>query len=499
MKHLFQLIKKMNNQEVQYFKQKHLSDAGFLQLFEIIEKHRKKDDGQIEEKVKEFGFKNLAYLKHILLQKLLEAIVSSRQSTDEQSEILYELILIKSLREKKMISLAVKKWESLYKKCLEKGFATHIQLLLHERWHLSMEEEKFNSFTEYTDFIEFYLEHSHNYEKLTRIRQLERKSRLLMKKSYFKDEKDNQLLKDLAVNLKFLSGEMKYFDQEYQIFYNAAQSYIHFLQHNFNDAYFSARSCFGYLKESRKSFCRFNENFTLQFLKYYSDLLFLVNRKEEITELLSTLKKISFSTDYFIGQQQIIIFLIDNRLAHKEYNYDEVKKLYLESKNNLDEWLEKCALEWRPVLLGSISISAYVSGFPQKGLYFLYQYEKSYAKSFRKEILSFFYLFGVLLAYESKDYEVFNTTYHKAYMHFYRNPEHYPIFDEIMKPMRKAFEKYDNESRAKIFEKILKKIEVSGDSGYFQILFSYFDFPSWFRSKIENLSYVEYKLKYAEK
>ena len=499
MKHLFQLIKKMNNQEVQYFKQKHLSDTGFMQIFEIIEKHKKKKDEIIDTKITEIGFKNITYLKHILFQKLLEAIVSSRQSNDEQAEILYELILIKSLREKKMISLAVKKWESLYKQCLQKGFATHIQLLLHERWHLSLEEEKFNSVKEYTDFIEFYLEHSHSYEKLTRIRQLERKSRLLMKKSYFKDEKDDQLLKDLSVNLKFLSGEMKYFDSEYQILYNAAKSYIHFLQHNFEDAHISSQICYENLEKNIDSFCRFNENFTIQFLKYHSDLLFLVNKKEEIPELLSTLKKISFSTDYFIGQQQIMIFLIDNRFAHKEYNYDEVKKLYLESKNNLDEWLEKCALEWRPVLLGSISISAYVSGYPQKGLYFLYQYEKSYAKSFRKEILSFFYLFGVLLAYESKDYEVFNTTYHKAYMHFYRNPEHYPIFDEIMKPMRKAFEKYDNESRTKIFERILKKIEVSGDSGYYQILFSYFDFPSWFRSKIENLSYVDYKLKYAEK
>lgn len=489
----------MNSQEILHFKQNYLSDKGYWRVFEVIEKHKKKDPVQIEKKVKECNFKNLNYLTHILLQKLLEAIVSSRQSTDKQAEILYELILIKSLREKKMISLAVKKWEALYKQCLEKGFATHIQLLLHERWHLSLEEERFNSFNEYTDFNEFYLEHSHSYEKLTQVRQLERRSRMLMKKSYFKDEKDDQLLKDLSVNLKFLSGKMKYFDEEYQILYSAAQSYIYFLQHEFKEAHISAEICYENLKKNMDSFCRFNENFTLQFLKYHCDLKFLVNRKDAIPELLSTLKKISFSTDYFIGQQQIMTFLINNRLAHKSYNYDEVKKLYLESINNLDEWLDKCVLEWRPVLLGSISISAYVSGYPQKGLYFLYQYEKSYAKSFRKEILSFFYLFGVLLAYESKDYEVFNTTYHKAYMHFYRNPEHYPIFDEIMKPMRKAFEKYDNESRAKIFERILKKIEVSGDSGYYQILFSYFDFPSWFRSKIENLSYVDYKLKYAEK
>ncbi len=491
----------MKRREIQHFRQGIAGSAttNYIRLFDLIEQWKRADAAVIEVKIKQAGLNNIIYLKHILLQKLCESMVWKKNNLDPQCKLLYELIIIKQLRNRNMTGLALKRWDSLYKHSLDKELATFVQLLLNERWQLSIAGREENSPHNYFDLVDLSQSQSEAYGKLVKMRHLEIKIHALIKKSYFLDEHDAGSIKALSTALDSIPSLVNYYEEEYQMLYYSAKSKVLFLTKNYVEALRKVEKAYQIWKHNSNSNFNNNGRFTIEFIKYYADLLFTNNKPERIPALLSFIKKHKFNDEYYSEQHKVLYFLLENRYYNTIRKYDKVKKLYTQSKKHLDHWLANCPTDWKPVLLIGISISAYVSGKPLAAFSHLYQYERIYAKSFRKDSLSILYLFSVVLAYDLEDFELFQAAYQRAYMHFYRNQEHRHIFVDILKPIQKAFGKPGAEDRIAIFKIVVKKINSSANFKSYKLLFANFDFRAWFASKIHNMDYAKYKIMQATK
>ena len=489
----------MNGREIQRFRQQHTARSipNYIRLFDVIESNLNADPATIETKILQTGMKNTTYLKHILLQKLCDTLIDVHRGQDIQSDFLFELIIIKQLRSRNMTGLALKKWEALYKQCRDKKLATFIQLLLNERWQLSLVGREENSLDNYLELVDTYYHQAEAYQKLVNMRRLESKIHALIKKSYLPDEQGNQEREELRKELKKVPLRISHFDEEYQILYFNCKSKLSFLEKGYADALDLTRKAYRLWEKNAMIQLEVNARFTIEFLKYYADLLFTNKQLPEVKKLLTFIKACRFNNRYYIIQHQILIFLLEIRYYNTSGQYDQVQKLYLKSGKFLDRWLKVCPADWKSMLLMSISISAFSIGKTSSALNYLYQYEKIYAKSFRKDVLSMLYLYCVVLTYELRDHDLFNAAYQRAYMHFYRNKEHRHIFLDILKPLRKAFWNPHVEDQMQIFKTALKVIDSNSGKKSYQLLFSQFDFPAWFASKVHKVSYAQYKTEQA--
>ena len=477
----------MDKREVQRFRQQHTSQVvpNYIRLFDVIVSNLEADPDAIELLIQKTGMKNITYLKHILLQKLCDTLIDEGRGQDIQSGCLLELIIIKQLRSRNMTGLALKKWEALYKQCRDKKMATFIQLLLNERWQLSLAGREENSLENYLGLVETYYHQAEAYKNLVNMRRLESKIHALVKKSYLLEDHTVNEIKEFRKELKKVPLHISHFDEEYRILYFTCRSKLCLLEKDFAEALYFAREAYRLWEENAKVQLVVNPRFTIEFIKYYADLLFINKRLVKLKKLLAFIKICHFNNKYYLTQHQILIFLIENRYFNTIRQHEQVPKLYTKSGKFIDRWLEVCPADWKSLLLMGISISAYSIGKTSSALNYLYKYEKIYAKSFRKDTLSVLYLYCVVLTYELKDHDLFNAAYQRAYMHFYRNKEHRSIFLDILKPLKKAFGQHNINNRIEIFRMALGVIKRNGSNKSSQLLFSYFDFPGWFASKVQ--------------
>ena len=490
------LIQQMTQGEKSFFRRKHHANPlpNYIILYQTINKWKDRNEDYIKSKIDNLGMTNLAYVKHILLKNLLYSLTEYYRE-EKELNILHELDIIKILRRRGLMILASKKWENVYKQCLEEGHATYMELLLLEKWQLNPTGSGNTGIKEHQKLVEFSTKHRLAFQNLLHIRSLTFQFKYLVKKSNLLYNDDKKFFSELCAEFNSLPKEIKLYNDEYKILANLTESYIYFLRQEYLYALHVAEIIYEKIAVAEVYFFRHNEEFVLLFFKYYSELLFINNKISAIIPLLEVINNHVFINERNLIQRDIISFLIENKRLHKLYDYKKVEELYVHIKDKVDLWLKQIIPEWKSLFLGSIAISAFVIGEQKKALFYLYRYEFSYIKSFRKEIVSFFNLFSVVIAYEIDDDEIFETTYQKAYMHFYQYKEYEMLFEGFIKALRKAFISPSNEEEV-ILEEIIQNMQVLQKKKSSKLIFSYFDFHSWLQATKQKQSYAEYKQRF---
>lgn len=483
----------MTHGEKSFFRRQQTAQSvpAYILLYQTINKWRDQNEDFIKAKIDKLGLSNLTYVKHILLKNLLKSLTDYHREDDEL-DILHELDIIKLLRRRGLLTLAAKKWENTHKQCLEQGLATYMELLLLEKWQLNPTGSGNTGIQEHRKLVEFSAQHRKAYQALLQIRSLTFQFKYLVKKSNLLYSDDRETFSELCNEFCSLPQEIKLYNDEYKTLHDLVESYIYFFNQEYLSALKVAEMIYKKIRKAQSHFFRHNEEFVLLFFKYYAELLFINKLFAQITQLLDTVSHHHFANERNLKQRDILIFLVENKRLHKLYDYEQIEVLYTQVKDQVDTWIDQIIPEWKSLFLGSFAISAFVIGKQKEALYYLNRYEYSYTKAFRKETISFFYLFSILIAYEIDDDNVFEMTYQKAYMHFYQYKEHKQLFEKIVKNLRKAFLSPSTE-REIIFAEILKEMENLRKKKSNQLIFSYFDFPSWLQSKIQKQSYAEYK------
>jgi len=490
---VIELIQHMTHGEKSFFRRQQTTQSApaYILLYQTINKWRDQNEDFIKAKIDKLGLSNLAYVKHILLKNLLKSLTEYHREDDEL-DILHELDIIKLLRRRGLLTLATKKWENAHKLCLEQGHATYMELLLLEKWQLNPTGSGNTGIQEHRKLVEFSVQHRKAYQALLQIRSLTFQFKYLVKKSNLLYSDDKKAFAELCNEFNSLPQDIELYNDEYKTLYDLVKSYIYFLNHEYSSALEVAEMIYAKICEAQSHFFRHNEEFVLLFFKYYAELLFINNLFAQITPLLHTISNYNFINERNLKQREILFFLVENKKLHKLYDYEQIEILYTQIKDQVDVWIDQIIPEWKSLFLGSFAISAFVIGKRREALYYLNRYEYSYTKSFRKEIVSFFYLFSIFIAYEIDDHDIFEITYQKSYMHFYQHKEHKQLFEKIVKNLRRAYLGPSTEEEV-IFIEILKEMETLRKKKSNQIIFSYFDFLSWLQAKIQQQSYTEYK------
>lgn len=493
--YLVTIISQMTKSEKLFFRRNKSTDSPSLTtaLYDTISKNRIQDSISFDKKLKKQFGNQLPVLKHQLLQEILSSSVLYHLQFNEQTEILHEICIIKTLRQKNQIELALKRWKKVFEKCVALEQPAYIEILLQEQLKLKLNNAQHFNMLDHKHIIEFAESHSRNFAIIQQIRIIYQQLIYLRKRSYIISKENEKLLNHQKQALAQLRKPNQQSFNEYFILYYTSYGIVSFLQGNFTKAQQFLDKIFSTLDLSN-IFLRNNYEFVLDFIRLYFDALFFSQQYRLIQKQLKLIETLQFRHTQVQIQFDIILFLTKNRLYHTICEYDKVKTLFQQHHQNFSEWIHQSAQEIKTLLCASLSVSYFIAEKFSDSMQFVQQVMGIFNKSHRQEIISFFYLFDVMIAYELKNNIIFDSKYHNAYTHFQKYKQYHDIGISILQTLNKCYHAKSFDERKKYFTTFINHVNINQNKST-QIIFTYFDIPVWMESKVYRLSYSTFRKK----
>ena len=273
---------------------------------------------------------------------------------------------------------------------------------------------------------------------------------------------------------------------------------VHFLEGKFEKSFAALRAVYDKVQGSI-SFLNYNNEFLLDFIKFYSDISFFNKNYAAVENLLAVSYTVSMANDMYLGPRSILHFLIKNRLYSTTTQYQKVDELLAQHQTDFEQWLKTASEETCTVLNAGLAISYFIAQNYAEALYYANNLINTYTKSSRQEVVAFAYIFESVIAYELNEFQTFDSKIKNAIAFFYRYPQHKEIGHEMLSALQSAFGKPTRAERRRMFEKLLKSLRASEHKISKQVIYNYFDFPAWFEAQIAGLRYQDYRKKIAAK
>jgi hypothetical protein len=234
-----------------------------------------------------------------------------------------------------------------------------------------------------------------------------------------------------------------------------------------------------------------NVEFYFDLLGMYSDVAFLLNKFDEVHSAIDHTCNNLLTNNYAKYNFQAIQFRCLNRMYNKKGDYDKVETLITNHEKDISHWLLFTNAESKLLLINSIGLSSFILKKYDDAFYYFKQFNESFNKIIRKELQTLGYLFLTVITYELKNDIQFESCYNNAYKHFYRhnNPL---LFEKIILHLLKATfrNRNANESIEKM-KSVLAELDANKHDPTQQMIFNYFNFPRWIRSKILGKDYKD--------
>lgn len=492
---LYDTISKMNKSEKLFFRRNFSSEKEpphFLKIYDLIISIRNIDNVElINKKIEELKLGNENYIKHQLLEKLLFSNMIFNSAENEQIQILNDISIIKSLRIKNQLDLARKKWQKLFIHCIELQQPAYIEILLQEKLKLELYNNINYSYDDHKTLLKFSKQHTHSFSQIKQLRTVYQDLLFIRKRSYILAKENIESFNDNKIKFNELDKTLINSSNEFYFLYKICAGMIHMLDGNFKKAIKELSEPFEKL-DINISFLKYNNEFVLDFIRFYFDVMFFAKEYKKIEALLFKIDLIAFQVDNYQEQLNIIQFLIQNRLYNTTTQYEKATNLITTKKQYFNQWIDSSSKEIKTILCASISIGNFVANNFSEALFYSQKVISIFSKSQRQEIISFFYLFEILIAYELKNSQLFESKYNNAYAHFKKYIQYKTIGLEIIHVLNKSFNKKNLKEKNEIFVEYIDTLK-NNESPSLNILFTYFDIPIWIESKINKMPYQNYR------
>ena len=492
MENLYETIFKMDKSERLFFRRgyKKKELPHYIVIYDLIIKSRTTNTELLNKKIKALNLGNENYLKHQLLENLLTSITQCNVHNNEQVFILNEIATINTLRFKKQIKLAQKKWQQLFIYCKKLEFPTYIEILVQEKLKLDIYTNQNFNIYEHRKLLDFSTQHAKHYIQLLHLRIIYQDLLFIRKSSAILTNENKELFKTTINHFNLLKEKSAPNNAEYFFIYKMSEALIYFLNEDFNNSILILSNC---LDKITKPLCylKYNNEFLLDFIKLYADIVFIIEKFDLVVILISKINKIKISASFYQTQFDVLIFLIKNNYFSASMKYKELGFLFAQNKANFIVWIESSTKEMKTVLYSSIAVSYFIVEHYQDALFYARNVIASYNQSFRQELITFFYLFEILITFELNDTILFESKVQTANAHFKKNKEQKELGLEIICRLHKAFNATtisDKINNLQILSAFLESKKLST-----QIFFTYFNIPLWINAKMHNMKYREYK------
>jgi hypothetical protein len=463
----------------------------YVTLYDAIVANNHYDEVVLKKKlIKTLPEAKFVYNKHILLQKLCESNAIYHIQHDEEMQVLQLLQIVRMLRVKGQINLALKNLEKAYKIVNKNEYHSLFRLCLNESIRIELFNKSNSNLKGIAEVVQKSEENSIKYKDILlvqsnylRLINYRRASNILLT-----TENKNEIKKIKSVFAKIIVYENA--SNSFLNLYYMGHATLEYLEGRYANAFESLHKNLILWQNGSLNIIG-NVEFYFDLLSMYTDVAFILNKYTEVQCAIDHTCNSTLTNNYAKYNFQTIQFRCLNRMYNKKGDYEKVKELINKHEGDIQNWIQYSNAEYKMLLINSIGVSFFVLKKYNDAFYYFKQFNESFNKTTRKELQTFGYLFLTVISYELKNEMQFESSYNNAYKHFYshNNPL---LFEKVILHLLKATfkNKLAKDSKVKM-ENVLQELDANKNDPTQQMIFTYFNFPRWIRSKIQNKDYKE--------
>jgi hypothetical protein len=490
---LWETIQKMSLGERYAFRRNQSTSKPplYVVLYDAIVASNNYDESTLKNKLKSVLPENkFVYNKHVLLQKLCESNAIYHIQNDEEMQVLQLLQIVRMLRVKGQINLAIKHLDKALKIANKNEYNSLIRVCLNESIRIELFNKTNSNLKGIADVVKLSEINARKYKEILQVQSsylklinYRRTSNILLT-----TENKNEIKKIKIVFSKIVVAS----DASYPFLnlYYMGHATLEYLEGRYECAFTSLHKSLVLWQQGFINIVG-NAEFYFDLLGMYADVAFILQKLDEVQGAINHPCNNLLVSDYEKYNFKTIQFRCLNRMYNKKGDYNKVAQLIETHRKEIENWLLYCNAEYKMLLINSIGVSSFVLNKFDDAFYYFRQYNESFNKTTRKELQTFGYLFLTVISYELKNDMLFDSSYNNAYKHFhsYQNPL---VFEKIILHLLKLTykNKKAKDSKAKM-EKVLEQLEESKNDPTQQMIFNYFNFPRWIRSKMQNKDYKD--------
>lgn len=183
-----------------------------------------------------------------------------------------------------------------------------------------------------------------------------------------------------------------------------------------------------------------------------------------------------------------------NKYYHKKREYDALKELLKKNMHLLQKAKQLFPTRsYFPYLTTDI-ITWFVLEDYKKADEALYQLKTLNRDNLRKDVYFFSMLFHLLVMFELKDWYRLFINIDAAYKQLYNQKKQRPFEKEVMLFLKKFVSLHNSADVPAEVKRFMQKLSVYKNDPVKKQYFLYFDYYSWFESKLQNMSYRSYQV-----
>ena len=496
---LFDLIQSLSKSEKRFFKLSSALQAGdknYLRIFEFVDKQTKYD----EEEVKNH-FKKETFIKHYPSEKnhLYKLILKSLRSYYAEDSI------------SSILKQEIKNIDILYKKALFK----ECNKFLYRAKELAIEHEKFYYLFELLNWEKILLEEAYEEGEFTKDLDL-----------LIKEEQDTiDKLNNLAayhvlyskINYVFRSGGYVRNEEDKSIVDEISQHPL-IMGKNTALSKRAATICY-YIQGVCSTAKRDHQVALIKFLRVKeildtnkhirSDLqsryvracgsiiltLIDLNKTNEAVKLIEDLRLIVNEEGFASYDIEVMVFkatyLAQFRLHQQTGNFSKAIDLVEGVMEGLDKYKNKINKEQELNFLYNISLVFFAIGEYNKSLFWLNKILNDNEQHLRQDIYSYARLFNLVVHFELGNVDLLDYIIKSANRYLSKKNRSFELENLIMNNMRKLSKSPTTKVTKELFLSFGQELNQSLESKEAQVLLEYFDFSTWVKSKIGDLSFAQ--------
>lgn len=501
--HLFELIKSLNKSEKRYFKvfsSRHTigEENGYIKLFDYIDKMETYDEDRLFADFKGQALLNkFSITKARLYSNILKSLDSFHSGSSIDAQLFRQIHSADILFNKGLYSQAEKVLGSVEKQAekyerlnLLMEIRNRQKLLLENNLYTSTDAEKLNSFREEDQRIFKELERSNDlwHIKSLLFNEINQKGKIrdeqtILQVKQIADRLDEIDMSQASVNAQYLFHHAK---GAYYFALNDMECSFHHLKANFK-----LMTDHAMLKEDQPNYwfsLLTNLVYVSTKLKFFAEARTYLNHLKELQKTADQNMTLDLEIKYFSSTCSLELFLLG-----EQGDFQKAVELI----PRIEEGYEKFGIHINSIRKAYIDFKVGVALLSQgeysKSLKWINRILNESRIDQKQDIYCFSLLISLILHYELKNTDYLPYAIHSVKRYFKGRNQIYKfeaIFLKIINQLSKSDNIFDLEDKLRPFEKELNALVNDPKE---KVVFEYFDFVSWVKSKLTRQSFAEVK------
>jgi hypothetical protein len=459
-----------------------------VMLYDALCKAKNYDEQRLIAQLQDFiKPSQFAYIKHTLLQKLIDAKTQQLLQADEEVQMLYEVMQIKALRQNGHFDLADKQLQKTYIKASKAENYPILQMLTSEILKLNLFNRELKSMSEMDSIIASVQPTLMTASDIITVQHIYLSALTIRQKNWLQTYNVPKVLVQIEVALNNLERNSLQ-NKSFQYYYESTKAIIHFLNGRFEECFTHLKRVISLWQQGALNITK-DAEYYLDSLNFYIDTSYLLGKSENVMQALEHDINRDLTQQINIATYKIIQIRAHLRLAHKVADYAEVKRILQTNKSQFEQWTKSSISTINFRFTMSIVISYFVLEDYSNALYFAQFTLHDFKANVPQEFLYVIYLFIIIVVFEMKDDILFNS-YYRSSMAFFAKFERTKQYErKIMTTLHKVFYGKNTSVAKKQLAQLKEYLIENSADPYLKLLTNTFNYPLWIQSKIDNILY----------